>query len=371
MFLVFILIVEEALEILGVSAVTYSDANDKCLPSSSQEGNNGNNQTNIIRIHTLIWLLFSVVKSHPTSSRRSNSDEKVKIGQAPKINQAQASAPLSPLSNGVSGKISLRFKRLPRGMKQGFLYKVMEAELKYAASREVFCVSYEGNKKILVLMRGVPGSGKSTLAKVIVGLSDHGVSLSADDYFTDSRGTYRYESDKLSAAHESAKLNCSLALEAGVTPVVIDNTNTQMWEMIPYVQMALNNGYEIRIVEPNTPWKRKPNILAGKNGHGVPFSKIKDMLGRYETGITVSKLVNFSKGSPNSGKGTSAQSVTTSSSKGTWQSSKTAIYFASLWETLPPVTDSGPSVSSGPLNTTKQLPAATAKLSDKLSILKL
>jgi len=37
--------------------------------------------------------------------------------------------------------------------------------------------------------------------------------------------------------------------------VIIDNTNLESWEMKPYMLMALDYGYEIEIMEPNTPWK--------------------------------------------------------------------------------------------------------------------
>ena len=37
--------------------------------------------------------------------------------------------------------------------------------------------------------------------------------------------------------------------------MIIDNTNMESREMMPYMLMALNYRYEINIVEPNTPWK--------------------------------------------------------------------------------------------------------------------
>ena len=52
------------------------------------------------------------------------------------------------------------------------------------------------------------------------------------------------------------------AAEAGVTPIAVDNTHTQAWEMEPYVKMCLQHGYRPVIAEPNTPWRYKAKDLA-------------------------------------------------------------------------------------------------------------
>ena len=73
--------------------------------------------------------------------------------------------------------------------------------------------------------------------------------------------------------------------------IIIDNTNTERWEMRYYFELGFNNGYKIHILEPNTDWKFKPKLLASKNSHGVPKEKIVMMLDRYERDITVDKLI--------------------------------------------------------------------------------
>lgn len=50
----------------------------------------------------------------------------------------------------------------------------------------------------LLIIRGLPGSGKSTLAK---SLAKSFNIFSADDYFTDEHGTYRWDANKLTEAH--------------------------------------------------------------------------------------------------------------------------------------------------------------------------
>ena len=51
------------------------------------------------------------------------------------------------------------------------------------------------------------------------------------------------------------------AAEAGIFPIIVDNTNTQAWEMEPYVKISLQNGYRPVIAEPNTPWRYKAKEL--------------------------------------------------------------------------------------------------------------
>ena len=75
--------------------------------------------------------------------------------------------------------------------------------------------------------------------------------------------------------------------------IIIDNTNTERWEMKYYFELGFNNGYKIHILEPTTDWKFKPKLLASKNSHGVPKEKIVMMLDRYERDITVDKLITF------------------------------------------------------------------------------
>jgi len=66
----------------------------------------------------------------------------------------------------------------------------------------------------------------------------------------------------LGEAHEWNQRRAKSALENNRSPVIIDNTNTQAWEMKPYVSMALKYGYHIKFVEPDTTWKWNVKELA-------------------------------------------------------------------------------------------------------------
>lgn len=143
--------------------------------------------------------------------------------------------------------------------------------------------------KILVLLRGLPGSGKTTLARELKGRT--GVILSTDDFFRDKHGKYKYEANKLSNAHQWNKHRARQRLKEGKTPIIIDNTNIEIWEMKPYIKLALQFGYEVDIIDPDTPWRLNPKELAKRNIHGVPKSKIVEMKGRYKSDVKVEHLI--------------------------------------------------------------------------------
>lgn len=99
--------------------------------------------------------------------------------------------------------------------------------------------------KILILMRGLPGSGKSFLSKYIVmrtvpksELSNH--IFSTDDYFKAvNRGVYVFNPTQLSDAHAYNQNRVLNAMRSDWSPIIVDNTNTQAWEMQHYANFAV------------------------------------------------------------------------------------------------------------------------------------
>merc|ERR1719357_1034218 len=142
---------------------------------------------------------------------------------------------------------------------------------------------------LLVILRGLPGSGKSTLAKKLLKSCGQGIILSTDDFFS-KNGIYNFKADRLSEAHSWNQKRALTAVENKVKLIIIDNTNTMSWEMRPYIEMGVVSKYNIHILEPDTPWKFKPRILAEKNSHGVPKQKIELMLDRYEKKVDLNQL---------------------------------------------------------------------------------
>lgn len=119
----------------------------------------------------------------------------------------------------------------------------------------------EADGKILILMRGVSGSGKSYKAEQLA--KDLGGTIISSDKYPnlygdkDENGIPSFDYKKQSLAHEWAQKSVKEAMEKGVTPIIVDNTNIQAWEMRPYVEFAEKYGYAVRFETPESPWWKK------------------------------------------------------------------------------------------------------------------
>jgi len=137
----------------------------------------------------------------------------------------------------------------------------------------------------LIIMRGIPGAGKSTKAKSLVG---QGKIHSTDDVI-EAGGDYNEffakmiankDFNPLSQAHSTNLKNAIQSMSAGVTPVIVDNTNIKQNEPKAYVMAALEMGYadnNIKFVDIGTAGLEAEE-LAKRNAHGVPLEKIKAMI---------------------------------------------------------------------------------------------
>ncbi|XP_026531149.1 NEDD4-binding protein 2 [Notechis scutatus] len=137
---------------------------------------------------------------------------------------------------------------------------------------------------VLVLLRGLPGSGKSYLARVLLEDNPCGIILSTDDYFYQKNGQYQFDADCLADAHEWNWKRAKEAFEKRITPIIIDNTNTQAWEMKPYIALSQQHKYKVIFREPDTWWKFKPKEL--ESGEPTLFEqlhpgKVDDVLSLY------------------------------------------------------------------------------------------
>ena len=129
--------------------------------------------------------------------------------------------------------------------------------------------------KKLFIIRGLPGSGKSTVVKQYIGATV----CSADDFFMID-GKYVFDRSKIGQAHAACRSKAIDAMMAGVEQVVIDNTNTQRWEYLPYVELSAQYGYEVEVIAVGN--LHDVELYAKRNVHGVPLAAIKKMAARWE-----------------------------------------------------------------------------------------
>ncbi|KAK1168153.1 NEDD4-binding protein 2-like 1 isoform X1 [Acipenser oxyrinchus oxyrinchus] len=144
----------------------------------------------------------------------------------------------------------------------------------------------------LFILRGLPGSGKSHLAREIKNQFGSAEILSTDDYFRNEDGDYIFQGYLLKQAHEWNRNRARSAMEEGLSPVIIDNTNIHAWEMKPYVNMALEYDYEVIFREPETSWKWNVNKLHRKTRNGVPYKTIERMLDDFEEVSNIHDVLN-------------------------------------------------------------------------------
>ncbi|KAI0985909.1 hypothetical protein GJ496_000852 [Pomphorhynchus laevis] len=146
----------------------------------------------------------------------------------------------------------------------------------------------EGHK-ILIFMRGCPGSGKSTLARSI---ATNEQIVSADNYLFGKDKKYEYNSFKVAQAHEKCFVAVRDLMETCKNPIILDNTNLSLNDMIPATLQALTFEYRIMFMEPDTFWRYDIHTLSRKTLHNVPRYKIAQMLKRFDRNITYETLVS-------------------------------------------------------------------------------
>ena len=140
-----------------------------------------------------------------------------------------------------------------------------------------------------IVMRGVSGAGKSTEAKKRVGngkihSTDALIEAAGDydEFFTTMAETN--DSAALSRMHSQNLQDAIASVKAGVSPVVIDNTNIRKTDAKAYVVAALELGLadsNIKFVDVGTAGLTAEE-LAARNSHGVPLEHIEKMMARHK-----------------------------------------------------------------------------------------
>ena len=132
------------------------------------------------------------------------------------------------------------------------------------------------DKKRVIILRGVSGSGKSTMARELSG--ETGIIHSTDDYFMQG-DKYIFDPKNLHRNHQANLRAFRNSLSQGLSPVIVDNTNTRKWEYENYIKEAEKAGYEVEVISVPHP---DPKVAAERNSHGVPEDMIRKMIKRWE-----------------------------------------------------------------------------------------
>lgn len=146
----------------------------------------------------------------------------------------------------------------------------------------------------LILMRGVSGSGKSTLARKLALQNPNSVICSTDDFFVVD-GKYEFDSTQLNRNHYKNFLKVKENMAKRTPIIIVDNTNTQKWEMLKYVSEAKAFGYEVEIQEPEPVSIEeicRRQEKRAEEGKTVAREVIERQLGKYEP-TTVTELLSL------------------------------------------------------------------------------
>jgi hypothetical protein len=105
----------------------------------------------------------------------------------------------------------------------------------------------------LILVRGIPGSGKSTLAKKLAEYYRTTAHYEADDWFwswNQARRAYVYhfKGEEIGDAHDYCQNHVAASMGSSNPYVICSNTNKQMWEMQPYLDMAQAYKYFTTVI---------------------------------------------------------------------------------------------------------------------------
>ena len=119
----------------------------------------------------------------------------------------------------------------------------------------------------LILVRGLPGSGKSTIAKSIRG--EH---LETDMFWGKD---YNFDISRIKEAHERCQNETRKALGL-YDKVVVSNTFTTAFELLPYFDIAKEFGIKPQVI-----------LCQGQfgNNHNVPEEVLAKMAGRFEYNV--------------------------------------------------------------------------------------
>jgi len=161
------------------------------------------------------------------------------------------------------------------------------------------------NQKVLIISRGPSGSGKSRMNHE---LSDEFSApvFASDDFFMQT-GTYEFDPRLLGKAHAWNQQRVEDSMKDELPVIIVDNTNTQFWEMREYTMMAQKYGYSVDFKEPD--WNPRLKTPEGRwnvdfleemqnqpdREKKIPRNILEKMVERYEYNPTIESVLNSKK----------------------------------------------------------------------------
>lgn len=118
-------------------------------------------------------------------------------------------------------------------------------------------------------MRGLPSSGKSHTARRLA--ESGGIVLETDEYFYtqvgDDPSRYDYQEALLPEARRWNFDRFQSAVAQAISPIIVDRGNGLNHETRAYATHALEHGYDVELVEPDSAWWQELRVLLKYKDH--------------------------------------------------------------------------------------------------------
>lgn len=124
------------------------------------------------------------------------------------------------------------------------------------------------DKKELIIVRAQSGAGKSTYIKNNFPTA---FVCSADHALIEPDGRYVWAAEKLGKAHFYSINACKAAMINNLPLVAADNTNINLRDIKPYINLAEQYGYKVRIIRLVV----SPEVSLKRNLHETPEEIVK------------------------------------------------------------------------------------------------
>ncbi|MGD9726489.1 MAG: ATP-binding protein [Nitrospira sp.] len=142
----------------------------------------------------------------------------------------------------------------------------------------------------MYILRGGPGAGKSYYAGQLMTFSDTPLIVcSADEFFMDADGVYRFDPAWLGRAHGACLKKAVLAMVERQN-IIVDNTNAGPDEMLPYLALCQAFGYACEVIKVLC----DREVAWGRQSHDVPRKKFDEI----HSTIEQSRVPKIYRGAP-------------------------------------------------------------------------